>query len=103
MNRENNYIGDDFQGKDIIIVDDMIKSGETLGALSDILKKKGSGNIYSFIYHDLSEHKTKENIENSSLKEVVLLDTANSESNWSEKLIKLSTSKILSKYIGELI
>lgn len=51
----------------------MIKTGETLCSLADILKKEGSGHIYSFIYHDLSIPATLSNLENSKIKELLPL------------------------------
>ncbi|MBR1442475.1 MAG: ribose-phosphate pyrophosphokinase [Firmicutes bacterium] len=43
------FLGDNVQGKDIIIVDDMIASGESLIDVSKKLKEKGANKIYAFI------------------------------------------------------
>lgn len=43
------YIGKDVNGKDIIIVDDMISSGGTMFDLIDELKKRGANKIYIFV------------------------------------------------------
>lgn len=80
----------------------MIKTGETLCSLADILKKEGSGHIYSFIYHDLSIPATLSNLENSKIQEVVTLNTMGDNASI-DKMIKLNTSKVLSEYIGELV
>lgn len=101
--RDHNYIGDDFKDRELIIIDDMIKTGETLCCLADWLKKQGGEKVLAFIYHDLSQPIAKLNVTNSNINEVVLLNTANSDSTWCEKIVKLSTSKVLSKYIGELL
>lgn len=102
MGKPNNYVGDDYSGKDIIIVDDMVKSGETLYKLSELLSRTGSGKIYSFVYHDLTKQPQKV-IMNSKVAELVVLDTANQDNSYCEKIVKLTTSKVLSKYIKEMI
>lgn len=43
------FLGDNITGKDIIIVDDMISSGESLIDVSSKLKEKGANKIYAFI------------------------------------------------------
>ena len=43
---EHEYIGKDVKGKDIIIVDDMIASGESMIDVASELKKRGANRIY---------------------------------------------------------
>ena len=45
---EHEYIGKDVKGKDIIIVDDMIASGESMLDVARELKKRGANRIYMF-------------------------------------------------------
>ena len=45
---EHEYIGKDVKGKDIIIVDDMIASGESMLDVARELKKRGAQRIYLF-------------------------------------------------------
>ena len=45
---EHEYIGKDVLGKDIIIVDDMIASGESMFDVAKELKKRGANRIYMF-------------------------------------------------------
>ena len=40
------FLGSDLQGKDVIIVDDMISSGDTVLKISSLLKERGAGRIY---------------------------------------------------------
>ena len=42
------YLGDDVNGKDIIVVDDIIASGESFTHVMDLLKAKGARRIYGF-------------------------------------------------------
>lgn len=43
------FLGENINGKDVIIVDDMISSGESIIDVSKKLKEKGAKNIYAFI------------------------------------------------------
>ena len=45
---EHQYLGDSVEGKDIIIVDDMISSGESMLDIAAKLKEKGAGRIFIF-------------------------------------------------------
>ena len=40
------FLGDNIDGKDIVIVDDMISSGDTVLKISSLLKERGAGRIY---------------------------------------------------------
>ena len=40
------FLGNDIRGKDIIIIDDMISSGDTVLKISSLLKERGAGRIY---------------------------------------------------------
>lgn len=43
------FLGENLNGKDVIIVDDMISSGESIIDVSKKLKERGAGKIYAFI------------------------------------------------------
>ena len=40
------FLGPSLEGKDLILVDDMISSGETVLEISELLKKRGAGRIF---------------------------------------------------------
>ena len=42
-------------------------------------------------------------IENSKLTEIALFNTLNSDKHYSEKIVKLSVSTVISKYLEELV
>jgi ribose-phosphate pyrophosphokinase len=46
---QHEYIGSDIAGKDILIVDDMIASGESILDIARDLKKRGANNIYAAV------------------------------------------------------
>ena len=103
VNQDNNYIGDNFVGRDVIIIDDIIQSGSTVCSLADLLRKNGSGNVYSFILHDLIKPEDMKKITNSELKEVLILNSEFNDNIFNKKIVKISFSKVLSSYLKELI
>ena len=40
------FLGDSVEGKDVVIIDDMISSGDTVLKISSLLKERGAGRIY---------------------------------------------------------
>jgi phosphoribosylpyrophosphate synthetase len=68
-----------------------------------MLKKSGGERIFSMVYHDLNKGGSRDNIEHSKLKEIAILNTIDPHNNFSEKLIKLNISSVISKYLGEII
>lgn len=69
-----NIIGD-VEGKNCIIVDDMIDTAGTLCQAAQALKDKGAGDIYAFATHAVLSGPALERIDNSCLKEVVVTNT----------------------------
>ncbi len=69
-----NIIGD-VDGKDILLVDDLIDTGGTFAAAISALKKRGANNIYGAITHPLLSGEAVEKIENSELSKLYVTDT----------------------------
>jgi len=65
----------DVTGKDCIVVDDICDSGGTLMASVDTLKKNGANSVRAFITHGLFSGAFYENLEKSSLTEMVTSDS----------------------------
>ena len=63
------------QGKDVVIVDDLVASGGTLCEAADALKENGARNIYASITHGVLSGNAIENIANSSLEKLIITDT----------------------------
>lgn len=40
------FLGPKIEGKDMILIDDMISSGDTILKIASLLKKKGAGKVY---------------------------------------------------------
>ncbi len=54
------YVGSDYQGKNVLIVDDIIDSGNTLCKSAEILKQGGANKIYCYATHGLFTKGTEE-------------------------------------------
>lgn len=82
--------------KNVIIVDDMISTGNTIVAASELLKKNGAENIYVFATHGVFSNESPKILNNSYLQKVFVTDTIDIPKE--KRFVKL---KILS--VGEMI
>ena len=55
------FLGDDVTGKDVIIVDDMISSGESMLDVAKKLKERGAGRV-SYVQHLVCSQKVLRNL-----------------------------------------
>ena len=69
------HIIGDIEGRDCIMVDDMIDTGGTLCKAADALKKRGAKRVFAYATHPVFSGKALENIKNSSIDEVVVTDS----------------------------
>jgi len=69
-----NIIGD-VDGKDILLVDDLIDTAGTFVSAIDALKDKGAKNIYGAITHAVLSGPAIERIENSDIKKLYVTDS----------------------------
>jgi len=95
-----NIIGD-IDGRDCIIVDDIIDTAGTLTQAAKALKQKGAKSIVAYCTHPVLSGTAIQNIENSELTEVVVNDTIplRDDALKCSKIRQLSLSKILAETI----
>jgi len=65
----------DVTGKNVIILDDMVDTATTLCKVAEAIMEKGAESVRAFATHPVMSNKAYENIENSSLLELVVTDT----------------------------
>jgi len=65
----------DVEGKDVVIVDDLIDTGGTISKASVVLKEKGARSVRAICTHPVLSGNAYENIEKSDLEELVVTDT----------------------------
>jgi ribose-phosphate pyrophosphokinase len=95
------HIIGDVDGRDCIIVDDIIDTAGTICHAAKALKNKGAKSITVYGTHPVLSSGAIENLENSEIVEVVVTDTIplGSEASNCKKIRQLSISSILAETI----
>lgn len=65
----------DVTGKDVVMVDDIIDTGNTLAKAAQLIKDKGAKSVRAMCTHPVLSGKAYETIQNSVLDELVVCDT----------------------------
>ena len=65
----------DVEGRNVIILDDMIDTAGTITMAADMLMEKGAKSVRAVATHAILSGPAYERINNSSLKEVIITDT----------------------------
>jgi len=97
------HIVGEVEGRDVIIVDDMIDTGGTLTQAVPALLEKGAKRIFASCTHPVLSGAAVERIEESALEEVVVTNTIPlSEGRHSKKLSVLSVAPLLGEAISRI-
>jgi ribose-phosphate pyrophosphokinase len=88
----------DVEGKDIVLVDDLIDTAGTLSKAAAIIKEKGASSVRAVCTHAVLSGKAYENIENSVLEELIVTDTIPLKQECS-KIKVLSVAELFAKAI----
>jgi ribose-phosphate pyrophosphokinase len=94
---EMNVIGD-VEGMDVVLVDDLIDTAGTLCKAAEVIMDKGAKSVRAMATHPVLSGKAYENIENSKLLEVIVLDTIPTQLK-SSKIKVISTAKLFARAI----
>ena len=93
----------DVEGKECIMIDDMIDTGGTIVAGIDMLLQKGAKNVYVACTHPVFSGPAVERLSNCAAKEVVVTDTIIlPEEKVFPKLQIVSTAAMLAKTIESI-
>ncbi|NMP16403.1 ribose-phosphate pyrophosphokinase [Thalassotalea sp. HSM 43] len=95
------HIIGDVEGRDCIIVDDMIDTGGTLCKAAEALKEHGARRVFAYATHPVFSGNAAENIRNSVIDEMVVTDSIplSDEFKSIDKVRQLSLSGMLSEAI----
>ena len=95
----------DVEGKNCIIIDDMVDTAGTLVAAVDALKEKGAQKVYCCCTHAVLSEPAIDRINNSQLEKFVCTNTIALEdkAKKSNKIVQLSIAKIFSQGIMNII
>ncbi|RUO80474.1 ribose-phosphate pyrophosphokinase [Idiomarina tyrosinivorans] len=69
------HIIGDIEGRDCIIVDDMIDTGGTLCKAAEALKQNGAKRVFAYATHPVFSGSAVDNIKNSEIDEVIVTDS----------------------------
>ena len=93
-----NIIGD-VEGKDVIMIDDMVDTAGTMVKAAAALKAKGATSVMACCTHPVLSGPAFERIENGELDELVVTNTIPIQNNTCSKIKVLSTAKMLGEVI----
>ena len=88
----------DVQGKDVIIVDDMIDTAGTIAKAANLLMDKGANSVRAFAAHGVLSGPAVERIEKSALTEVYFTDSIQPKTE-SEKIKYISVAEAFGEAI----
>jgi len=89
------------EGKDVLLVDDMIDTAGTLTKAADIMHEKGASSVRAICTHPILSGEAYERIENSSLTELIVTDTIPLKRE-SEKIRVVSVAELFAKVIYKI-
>lgn len=97
-----NVIGvDEVQGRNLLMIDDMIDTGRTLVRAAEKLKEAGAGEIFACATHPVLSGDALERLERSPISRIVVMDTIPVPRR-SEKLVVLSTARLFAEAIHRI-
>ncbi len=99
-----NLIGE-VEGKNCVIIDDIVDTAGTLVAAVDVLKKKGAKSVYCCCTHPILSDPATERIANSALSEFVTTNTIALSDDIKEKarVVQLSVASTLGQGILNIV
>lgn len=92
------FVIGEVEGKDILLVDDMIDTAGTLTKAADIMMEKGANSVRAICTHAILSGSAYERIEKSALQELLVTDTIPLKKQ-SEKIRVISVAELFAKVI----
>jgi ribose-phosphate pyrophosphokinase len=91
-----NIIGN-VEGKDVIMIDDMVDTAGTMVKAATVLKNKGAVSVMACATHAVLSGKAYENIENGELDELIVTNTLESKPH--DKIVVLTVAPLFAEVI----
>lgn len=92
----------DVKGKDIVLIDDLVDTAGTLTKAADMMTERGATSVRALCTHAVLSGKAYENIEKSSLKELIVTDTIPLKQK-SDKIKVLSVAGLFADVFHRLV
>jgi len=99
---ENMFVIGDVEGKDIILVDDMVDTAGTLVKAADLMHEKGANSVRAVCTHAILSGSAYDKIEKSKLVELIVTDTIPSKKT-SAKVKVIGVADLFADVINKLI
>jgi len=105
--KEANVIGDmkvlgDVEGKDVVIIDDMVDTAGTLTKAADLMLKKGATSVRAYCTHGILSGTAYERLDASSISELVITNTIPKSHN-SNKVRQVSVASFFAQTINSVV
>ena len=91
----------DVEGKDVVMIDDMIDTAGTITKAADVMKAKGARSVRAFVTHAVLSGPAFDRIESSQLDEVLVTDSIPLKRN-SDKITVLSCAPLFADVIQKI-
>jgi ribose-phosphate pyrophosphokinase len=92
------FVIGDVEGKDIMLIDDMVDTAGTLTKAAGIMKEKGANSVRAICTHPILSEEAHDRIENSALTELLITDTIPLKQK-SDKIRVISVADLFAKVI----
>jgi len=92
----------DVNGKDVVIIDDMVDTGGTLCLAAEILKEAGAKSVHALCTHGVLSGNAIEKVNNSALESLIVSDTIPLKKQ-SNKIKTVSSAGILASSIQKIL
>ncbi|MBQ0061745.1 MAG: ribose-phosphate pyrophosphokinase [Bacteroidaceae bacterium] len=92
----------DVEGKDVIIVDDMVDTAGTITKAADVMKEAGARTVRAVASHCVMSGPASERVQNSALEEIVFTDSI-PYSNRCAKVKQLSIAELFAETIRRVM
>ena len=105
--KQANVIGEmkilgDVNGKDVIIIDDMVDTGGTLTKAADLMMESGATSVRAYCTHGILSGTAYERLDNSSIAELVITNTIPKTHN-SSKVREISVADFFAQTITSVV
>ena len=92
----------DVEGRNVVIVDDMISTGGSIVEAANILRKSGAHSIVIVVTHPVFCGPAIERLSNAPIDKVLVTDSIPSGSDWPESFETVSIAPLLAKAISNI-
>ena len=92
----------DVEGKDVVIIDDMVDTAGTLTKAADLILQQGANSVRAYCTHGILSNDAYQKIDNSNIAELVITNTIPKEHK-SKKVREISVADFFAKTIKSVV